>query len=325
MTIGCKATVWSSLVVWRPVRGPRSRAADKLEYNRDIRPILAENCFACHGPDSAARKADLRLDRRDDAVKAEAIVPGKPDDSELIDRITSAMTSRRDAAAEDAQEADRRPEGDAQALDRRRAPSTSRTGRSSRRSGRRCRPSRTPPGSRNPIDRFILAELEKQGLTPAPEADRRTLARRAEPRPDRPAAGAGRGRGVRQRPVARRLREATSISCWRRRTGASTRPLLARRGPLRRHARHPLRQLPRDLGLPRLGHQRLQPQHAVRPVHHRAAGRRPAAQPRRSTSRSPPASTAATSPPTKAASSPRNTWCSTRATAPRRPRRSGWA
>ena len=50
----------------------RPCAADKLEYNRDIRPILAENCFACHGPDSAARKADLRLDRRDDAVKAKA-------------------------------------------------------------------------------------------------------------------------------------------------------------------------------------------------------------------------------------------------------------
>ena len=56
-----------------------------LEYNRDIRPILAENCFACHGPDSAARKADLRLDRREDAVKAGAIVPGEPDD-ERADR-----------------------------------------------------------------------------------------------------------------------------------------------------------------------------------------------------------------------------------------------
>src|SRR5262249_5634586 len=51
----------------------RSLTASPLEYNRDVRPILAENCFACHGPDSAARKASLRLDRRDDAVgKAEA-------------------------------------------------------------------------------------------------------------------------------------------------------------------------------------------------------------------------------------------------------------
>ncbi len=62
----------------------------KLEYNRDIRPILAENCFACHGPDSAARKADLRLDRREAAVEAGAIVPKDPASSELIDRINSA-------------------------------------------------------------------------------------------------------------------------------------------------------------------------------------------------------------------------------------------
>ena len=43
-----------------------------LEYNRDVRPILAENCFACHGPDSAARKAGLRIDRREDAIEAQA-------------------------------------------------------------------------------------------------------------------------------------------------------------------------------------------------------------------------------------------------------------
>ena len=58
-------------ISWRSRPWPApcaAKAADapKLEYNRDIRPILAENCFACHGPDSAARKADLRLDRRDD-------------------------------------------------------------------------------------------------------------------------------------------------------------------------------------------------------------------------------------------------------------------
>ncbi len=48
--------------------GGQARAADKLQYNRDIRPILADNCFACHGPDSAARKADLRLDQREAAI-----------------------------------------------------------------------------------------------------------------------------------------------------------------------------------------------------------------------------------------------------------------
>ncbi len=66
-------------------------AADRpgLEYNRDVRPILAENCFACHGPDSAARKADLRLDRRDEAIKAGAITPGDTESSELLARTNA--------------------------------------------------------------------------------------------------------------------------------------------------------------------------------------------------------------------------------------------
>src|SRR2546425_3979832 len=64
-----------------------ANAQTKIEYNRDVRPILAENCFACHGPDSASRKAKLRLDQRDAAVKAGAIAPGKVQDSELVNRI----------------------------------------------------------------------------------------------------------------------------------------------------------------------------------------------------------------------------------------------
>src|SRR5262247_2197528 len=67
----------------RPGGGNAAAPAGKIEYNRDIRPILAENCFACHGPDSAARKANLRLDKRDMAVEAGIIKPGKPDESEL--------------------------------------------------------------------------------------------------------------------------------------------------------------------------------------------------------------------------------------------------
>ncbi|MCA9202117.1 MAG: hypothetical protein KDA59_03695, partial [Planctomycetales bacterium] len=63
------------------------RADDGLEYNRDVRPILAEYCFACHGPDSAARKADLRLDQREAAIDFGAIVPGKPDESEVVARL----------------------------------------------------------------------------------------------------------------------------------------------------------------------------------------------------------------------------------------------
>src|SRR5581483_9864571 len=57
-----------------------ARAADPpVRFNRDVRPILSENCFFCHGPDKNKRKAGLRLDDRDSAVNKEAIVPGKPD------------------------------------------------------------------------------------------------------------------------------------------------------------------------------------------------------------------------------------------------------
>src|SRR5215468_10465018 len=68
--------------------------AGTLGYNRDIRPILSENCFPCHGADSASRKANLRLDRFEEAIlprkdSQPAIVPGKPEASELVRRITA--------------------------------------------------------------------------------------------------------------------------------------------------------------------------------------------------------------------------------------------
>ena len=62
-------------------------AAEKPGYNKDIRPILSDKCFQCHGPDSAKREGDLRLDIREEAVKAKAIVPGNPQASEMISRI----------------------------------------------------------------------------------------------------------------------------------------------------------------------------------------------------------------------------------------------
>src|SRR5947199_5066890 len=74
------ATIVATLVL--PALG-----AEPVEFNRDVRPILSDACFQCHGPDKAKRKADLRLDRPDGQ---KVVVPGKPAESELVKRITSA-------------------------------------------------------------------------------------------------------------------------------------------------------------------------------------------------------------------------------------------
>src|SRR3954470_24066792 len=64
-----------------------TKSDNAISYNRDIRPILSDNCFYCHGPDPNKRKAKMRLDIREEALKKEAFVPGQPDKSELIRRI----------------------------------------------------------------------------------------------------------------------------------------------------------------------------------------------------------------------------------------------
>ncbi len=148
-----------------------------VEFNRDIRPILQETCFQCHGPDSAARKANLRLDKRDAAIEAEAIAPGKPDDSALLDRIYSddpeevmpPPSTKKKLTAEQkellknwiAQGAEYQPHWSFLPPKRPELPAV-----------------KDASWVRNPIDRFILSKLEEKGLKPAPEADRRTLARR---------------------------------------------------------------------------------------------------------------------------------------------------
>ncbi len=160
--------------------GAALRAKD-VDFNRDIRPILSNQCFACHGPDSAAREAELRLDV-EEIAKADrdghaAIVPGDLEHSELVRRITAT------------DEEERMPPAD---------------------SGKKLKPaevellkrwiaegakwslawSYVPPANHelsavrdrswplNAIDHFILARLETEGLKPSAEADKTTLIRR---------------------------------------------------------------------------------------------------------------------------------------------------
>jgi len=67
----------------------RGAALAPVSFNREVRPLLSQNCFLCHGPDAGRRKGKLRLDQRDEAVARKAIVPGKPEESELLRRISS--------------------------------------------------------------------------------------------------------------------------------------------------------------------------------------------------------------------------------------------
>lgn len=152
-------------------------AAGEIAFNRDIRPILVEHCFSCHGADSASRQADLRLDRRDDAVEYGAIVPGDPDSSPLLDRVFSddpdevmpPPTTKKVLSADQKDLLTRWIAAGAEY-----EPHWS------------FIPPVKPPlpavaheaWPRNEIDRFILAGLEAANLEPAAEADRRTLARR---------------------------------------------------------------------------------------------------------------------------------------------------
>jgi hypothetical protein len=152
-------------------------AERKIEYNRDVRPILAENCFACHGPDSASRKADLRLDRRDDAIKAEAIAPGDTEKSSLVERI---LSDNRGQVMPPPKTKKKLTDAQKETLKRWIASGAEYEAHWSFIAPKRPQPPAVKDSGwvRNPLDRFILAGLEKRGLRPAPEADRRTLARR---------------------------------------------------------------------------------------------------------------------------------------------------
>ena len=152
------------------------------DFNREVRPILSNRCFKCHGPDEGHREAGLRLDRRDDAVApldsgTRAIVPGHADDSELVARITSTdpelvMPPPHTKVTLTADEKRILAEWISAGAEYR--PHWAFT--------KPVKP--TPPAvtqgdwPRGDLDRFVLARLEREGLAPAAEADRAALCRR---------------------------------------------------------------------------------------------------------------------------------------------------
>jgi hypothetical protein len=172
-TVGCNA---------RHSGGTQSRG--HLDFNQDVQPILASNCFSCHGPDPEMRKANLRLDLEESAFrkrpgKPDAIVPGHPESSELIRRIESkdphylmpqtSLGEAKPMKAEDiailkqwvAEGAHYRPHWAFEKPVRPAPPQA-----------------QANNWAKTPIDLFVLRRLNKEGLHPSPEADKHALIRR---------------------------------------------------------------------------------------------------------------------------------------------------
>jgi hypothetical protein len=157
-------------------------ADDRVVFNRDVRPILSDRCFACHGPDDGKREAGLRLDRAAEAGAeldsgTRAIVPGDPAASELLARIASP-----DADVVMPPPHLGKPVTPAEAAILRRWIEQGAEYQGHWSFTRVEQPEvpavRGAAWCRGPIDRFVLARLEEAGLEPNPEADRATLARR---------------------------------------------------------------------------------------------------------------------------------------------------
>ncbi|MEZ6122907.1 MAG: DUF1553 domain-containing protein [Planctomycetaceae bacterium] len=162
---------------------PRTPAQD-IDFNNDVRPILSNNCLACHGPDEEGLKAGLRLDLQETAVRklesgATAVVPGKPEFSELIARIT---TDDEDLRMPPSTHGAKLSERDVRTLRlwiEQGAPFAVHWSYAvPQRPAVPDIPENRAAWIRNPIDSFVLRKLQEHQLSPSPEAERSALARR---------------------------------------------------------------------------------------------------------------------------------------------------
>ena len=143
----------------------------QIEFNRDVRPLLADNCFACHGPDAANRQGKLRLDVREAALAKEAFFPGKPAESELVVRIHS----------QDKDEMMPPPDSHKKLSARDKAVLARWIAQGAEYQNHWAyeRPVKAAiPARANAIDTLVARRLITVGMKPSPEADRRTLIRR---------------------------------------------------------------------------------------------------------------------------------------------------
>jgi len=174
-------TVLCATAPWLKASPDTAPIPDRIEFNRDIRPVLAGNCYACHGPDAGQRKADLRLDTRDGLFAAikniVPIAPGKPGASEIFRRIT---TDNPDDRMPDPKSGKRLSERQIALIKK-----WIEQGAPWQGHWAFVPPSRLPlpqvgdkSWPRNAIDYFVLARLESDGLRPSPEASKETLIRR---------------------------------------------------------------------------------------------------------------------------------------------------
>lgn len=184
LVLACLGALALAALTFQPgsrADGPMPPAPAAVDFNRHIRPILSEHCFACHGPDEKTRKAKFRLDTKEGAFAAlkeggHALVPGKPAESVLVERITAGPISvmpppkfNKPLKPEQIELfkrwiADGAKWSEHWAFSPPTKPELPAVSAA------------TWP--RNEIDRFILARLDARGLKPSPEADKTTLIRR---------------------------------------------------------------------------------------------------------------------------------------------------